>query len=80
MPDISARTAIRGASLGEGRGFNAIRSDYRLIPDAERERALQSSPREIVADLHAEIAAQGPKQAALVAEFERRQARKERQS
>ena len=79
MPDISARTAIRGA-IGEGSGFNAIRRDYVIIGDGERERAAQPSPREIVARLHELIAAQGPEQAALVAAFERRQAARERQS
>ena len=78
MPEVSARTAAR-AAIGEGAGFNAIRRDYEVIPDGLRERAAQPSPREIVARLHEQIAAQGPEQAALVAAFERRQAARERQ-
>lgn len=73
MPDVSARTAARPALDGESTGFNAIRRDYEITPDGERERALQPEPREIVARLHEQIAAQGPERAALVAEFERRQ-------
>ena len=76
MPDVSAHTAIR-AAVGEGSGFNTIRRDYVLIGDGERERAVQKSPREIVADLHAVIAAKSPEHAALVAKFERRQAARE---
>jgi SLT domain-containing protein len=76
MPDLSARTAAR-AAIGEGSGFNAIRRDYVLIGEGERERAAQPTPREIVARLHELIAAKSPEHAALVAKFERRQARKE---
>jgi len=79
MPDMSARTAIR-AALGEGSGFNAIRSDYVLIGDEDRERATQPSPREITTRLHEIIAAKSPEHAALVAAFERRRAARERQS
>lgn len=76
MPDLSARTAARAAVLGEGSGYNAIRRDYVIIGDGERERAAQPTPREIVARLHEQIAALSSEHAALVAEFERRQARK----
>ena len=76
MPDVSAHTIIRAAP-GEGSGLNAIRRNYRVISDGERERAAQPSPREIVTRLHEIIAAQSPEQAALVAAFERRQARRE---
>jgi hypothetical protein len=70
---------IRGSGLGDGRSYDAIRRDYVVIGDGERERAAQPSPREIAARLHAEIAAKSPEHAALVAAFERRQAAKERQ-
>ena len=79
MPDVSARTAARPALDGESTGFNAIRRDYEITPDGERERAAQPSPREIVARLHEQIASFSPEHARLVAEFERRRARKERQ-
>jgi hypothetical protein len=78
MPDVSARTVIR-AAVSERSGFNAIRSDYVVIGDGEREAAAQPSPREIVTRLHEIIAAKSPEHAALVAAFERRRAARERQ-
>ena len=69
---------IRGSGLGTGGNqLDAFRDDYVVIGDEERERAVQKSPREIVTELHALTAAKSPKHAALVAEFERRQARTE---
>jgi hypothetical protein len=65
MPDVSARTVIR-AAVGEGSGYNALRRDYVIIGDGERERAAQPTPREIVAPLHERIAERHP---ALVAAF-----------
>lgn len=68
---------FRGTGLGEGgNAYDAIRRNYVPIGDDERERAAQPSPREIVDGLHAEIAALPPEHAALVAKFERRQARR----
>ena len=46
--------------------LQSLRRDYRHQPDAEPE------PREIVARLHAEIAAKSPEHAAMVAGWEQR--------
>ena len=68
---------IRGSGLGAGGSqLDAFRDDYVIIGDGERERAVQKSPREIVTELHKEIARRHP---ALVAEFERMQARRAQQ-
>ena len=58
---------IRGAGLGEGGSrYDAIRRNYEPLSDDERERAVQPSPREVIAPVHDQIAAKYP---ALVAAF-----------
>ena len=76
MPRARHGITYRGAGLsGQVPAPVAQRRDYEYRPEPD-----QPSPREIVAGLHAQIAAFSPEHASLVAEFERRQAARERQS
>lgn len=56
--------------------YMILRRNYEVLSDEERRAG--PSPREIVAGLHAEIAAKSPEHAALAAAFERKQAREAR--
>lgn len=59
--------SIPGSGLGErGNAYDAIRRNYVIIGDGERDRAAQPSQQEIVDALHAKIAEQYP---ALVAAY-----------
>ena len=71
MPNSQRHLATR---LGDGTlsPLEGHRRNYRWTSQAEG-----PTPREIVAQLHAEIAAKSPEHARLVAEFERRRAARE---
>ena len=70
MPDIRHLATTLGRDGTSP--LDAYRLNYRWTSQAEG-----LTPREIVAGLHAEIAAKSPEHARLVAEFERRQAARE---
>ena len=70
MPDARRHLAT-GLAYGSTSPLDALRRNYR-----RREPPVQLSPGEIVAGLHAEIAAMSPGQADLVARFERKQQRR----
>ena len=57
---------ITGSGFGGGKSYDALRANYVIIGDGERERAAQPSQQDLVDALHAQIAAQHP---ALVAAY-----------
>lgn len=71
MPEIRRPGWHASRIAAGGSPEMAGRRGYRVRPDDEREVARQLSPGQIVAVLHARIAAMDPERAALVAEFER---------
>ena len=69
----------RSLHLG-GTGISNVASGDRFRPYYRDADADLREPAEIVAELHAQIAAKSPQHAALVARFERKQAAKARRS